>query len=175
MNKKLSANINIIFIVSLLFMACVHAQEKQTDSFWKDVHYGGGIGLSFGNGFFSATLAPTAIYEFNDQFGLGLGLNGTINNQKNQYNSTILGGSLVGLFNPINGLQLSAEFEQLQVNRKFDSLLNLKNDTYWSPALFVGAGFRNGNVTLGMRYDILYDREKSIYADPWAPFVRLYF
>ena len=31
------------------------------------------------------------------------------------------------------------------------------------------------DVTFGIRYDVLYDSERSIYADPWAPFVRFYF
>lgn len=168
LNKKM-------IVIFLLMASLAFSQQKITSDFWKNVRFGGGIGLSFGDGFFSGTLAPSAIYEFNNYFGLGLGLNGTINNQKNVYKSTILGGSLIGLFNPINELQLSAEFEQLNVNRKYDTNLNLSKDNYWSPALFIGAGYRNGNVTFGIRYDILYDIEKSIYADPWAPFVRFYF
>ena len=164
-----------IIFVFLLTATFSFSQQKYTTDFWQNVRFGGGIGLSFGDGFFSGTLAPSAIYEFNSQFGLGVGLNGTINNQKNIYKSTILGGSLIGLFTPINSIQLSAEFEQLNVNRKFESSLNLPDDNYWSPALFVGAGYRSGNVTFGIRYDLLYDVEKSIYADPWAPFVRFYF
>ena len=41
-------------------------------------------------------------------------------NRDNFYNSTIFGASVIGLFNPIRELQVSAEFEQLHVNRKFD-------------------------------------------------------
>jgi hypothetical protein len=26
-----------------------------------------------------------------------------------------------------------------------------------------------------VRYDVLYDNERSVYADPWAPFVRFFF
>ncbi|WP_445735371.1 alpha-ketoglutarate decarboxylase [Mariniflexile sp.] len=166
---------------ALLFLAIVfccfstlNAQQNDRD-FWNHLRYGGGIGLSFGNGFFSGTLAPSAIYEFNNQFALGVGLNGTYNKQKDFYKSTILGGSLIGLFSPINEIQLSAEFEELRVNRRYESNLNLENDTYWSPALFVGAGYRSGNVTFGMRYDLLYDENKSVYANPWMPFVRFYF
>jgi hypothetical protein len=125
--------------------------------------------------FFSATIAPSAIYEFNNHVALGIGLNGTINNLKRVYKSTILGGSLIGLFSPINEIQLSAEFEQLNVNRVYNVNTNFPNDNYWSPALFVGAGYRSGNVTFGIRYDLLYDENTSIYADPWAPFVRFYF
>ena len=162
------------FSLNFSFLNSVSAQQNTSD-FMSHVRFGGSIGLSFGDGFFSGTLAPSAIYEFNDQVALGMGLNGTYNTQKNFYKSTILGGSVIGLFSPINEIQLSAEFEQLHVNRRYDSFLNVSDDTYWSPALFVGAGFRSSNVTFGIRYDLLFDENKSIYADAWAPFVRFYF
>ncbi|MFC4399394.1 alpha-ketoglutarate decarboxylase [Mariniflexile soesokkakense] len=151
----------------------MNAQQNNSD-FWNSVRFGGGIGLSFGDGFFSGTLAPIAIYEINNQVAVGLGLNGTYNSQKNVYKSTILGASIISLFNPVDAIQLSAEFEELHVNRNYESYYNLPNDTYWSPALFIGAGYRSGNVTLGVRYDLLYDKGKSIYANAWAPFVRFY-
>ena len=160
----------IIFDLSVSF-----SQEDSNSNFWNNVSFGGGIGLNFSDGFFSGTLAPSAIYEFNNQVALGLGLNGTYNSQKDVYKSTILGGSIISLFNPADAIQLSAEFEELHVNRKYESFYNLPNDTYWSPALFVGAGYRSGNVTLGIRYDLLYDEDKSIYANAWAPFLRFYF
>ena len=160
--------------ILLCMSLCVSAQENSND-FWKHVRFGGGIGLSFGDGFFSGTLAPSAIYEFNNQFALGIGLNGTYNSRKNYYKSTILGGSIIGLYNPIPEIQISTEFEELNVNRKWEDRLNVEDQNYWYPALFVGAGYRSGNVTLGIRYDVLYDDNKSIYADPWMPFVRFYF
>jgi len=176
MNRNTIIHKKSVLIIVLFF--CFHnsmvSQESSKD-FWNHVRFGGGIGLSFGNEFFSGTLAPSAIYEFNERFAFGFGLNGTINNQKNVYKSTILGGSLIGLFNVIPELQLSAEFEQLNVNRRYNDILNLPNDNYWSPALFFGLGYRTGNVALGIRYDVLYNKEKSIYIDPWAPFVRFYF
>ena len=164
----------VFFALNFSFLNSVSAQQNTSD-FMSHVRFGGSIGLRFGDGFFSGTLAPSAIYEFNDQVALGMGLNGTYNTQKNFYKSTILGGSVIGLFSPINEIQLSAEFEQLHVNRRYDSFLNVSDDTYWSPALFVGAGFRSSNVTFGIRYDLLFDENKSIYADAWAPFVRFYF
>lgn len=164
----------LFFIIIYNIINTTNAQQTNS-SFWNQVRFGGGIGLSFGDGFFSGTLAPSAIYEFNNQVALGLGINGTYNSQKDVYKSTILGGSIIGLFNPADAIQLSAEFEELHVNRKYESFYNLPNDTYWSPALFVGAGYRSGNVTLGIRYDLLYDEDKSIYANAWAPFLRFYF
>ncbi|SFZ90659.1 hypothetical protein SAMN05428642_1011065 [Flaviramulus basaltis] len=176
MKLFLSINKKITFILTVAFLSIINVNAQGPKSeFWSHVRYGGGIGLSFGDGFFSGTLAPSAIYEFDDSFALGLGVNATFNNQKNVYKSTILGGSLIGLYNVIPELQLSAEFEQLNVNRRYDVNLNIPDDNYWSPALFFGIGYRSGNVTFGVRYDVLYDVEKSIYSDPWAPFVRFYF
>ena len=148
---------------------------QNKSEFWNRVRFGGGIGLSFGNGFFSGTLAPAAIYEVSPQVALGVGLNATYNSIKNESTSTILGGSVLGLFNPIPQIQLSAEFEQLNVSRRFDDQLGLANDNYWYPALFLGAGFRNNNVTFGIRYDVLYDERNSIYANAWMPCVRVFF
>ncbi len=168
----------ITCLVILVFSFCSQAQIQTASSssdFWNHVRFGGGVGLSFGDGFFSGTLAPSAIYEFNNQFALGVGLNGTYNKQKNLYKSTVFGGSLIGLFNPIPEIQLSAEFEELNVSRNWDDRLVQANENYWYPALFVGAGFRSRNVAVGIRYDVLYDKYKSIYADAWAPFVRVYF
>ena len=164
----------LILILVLCSIGLISAQER-TNNFWNHMRYGGGIGLSFGDGFFSGTLAPSAIYEFNHHVALGIGLNATFNNQKQVYKSTILGGSLIGLFNVIDAVQLSTEFEELNVNRRYDINLNIQDENYWSPALFLGAGYRSGNVTFGIRYDVLYDKDKSIYFDPWAPFVRFYF
>ncbi|MGC1632404.1 MAG: hypothetical protein WA749_09870 [Gelidibacter sp.] len=82
---------------------------------------------------------------------------------------------MIGLFNPIPEIQLSAEFEELNVSRNWDDRLAIPNENYWYPALFVGAGFRSHNVAVGIRYDVLYDKAKSIYAKAWAPFVRVYF
>nr|WP_321221596.1 alpha-ketoglutarate decarboxylase [uncultured Psychroserpens sp.] len=173
--KRINLNFSIIITLLCAISFPSNAQDiSQQNDFWQNVRYGGGIGLSFGDGFFSGTLAPSAIYDFNDQFSLGLGLNGTYNSLKNSYNSTIVGGSIIGLFNPINEIQLSGEFEQLNVSRNFDNNI-FEDDNYWYPALFLGAGYRVNNVAIGIRYDVLYDREKSIYADPWAPFFRVYF
>ena len=155
-------------------MSCHSQIQDPANDFWSHVRFGGGIGLSFGNGFFSGTLAPSAIYQFNSKFATGVGLNFTYNEEDNFYKSTILGASVLGLYNPIPELQLSTEFEQLNVSRNFESSL-FEDDNFWYPALFLGAGYGSRNVTFGIRYDVLYDRDKSIYADPWVPFVRVFF
>ncbi|WP_223034657.1 alpha-ketoglutarate decarboxylase [Hanstruepera marina] len=163
-----------VFLV-LLFGLIFSVQSQNKSEFWQHVAFGGSVGLSFGDGFFGGTIAPSAIYRFNPQFAMGLGANYTYNEEKNFYRSSIIGGSLIGLYNPIPQLQLSAEFEQLNVNRNYNSSTPFLDENYWYPALFMGVGYNAGPVAMGIRFDVLYDRDKSIYANSWAPFVRVYF
>lgn len=175
----LSFKLQKLMILLLFFTTTTSLKaQDQSSTFWSNVRIGGGLGLSFGDGFFSGTLAPSAIYDFNEQFSLGVGLNATYNKQKNFYESTILGGSVIGLYNVIPQLQLSAEFEELNVNRKYDPgvvFITQPETNYWYPALFLGAGFRQQHFTIGLRYDVLYDDAKSVYASAFIPFVRVYF
>lgn len=165
--------VKTLLFTFILFCSINSFAQNQQNEFWDHVRFGGGIGLSFGDGFFSGTLAPSAIYQFNNQFAAGIALSGTYNSLKNNYTSTILGGSLIGLYNVIPQIQLSAEFEELNVTRNYE--YNVPNTNYWYPALFIGAGFHSKNFTVGIRYDVLYESKKSIYAEAWAPFVRIYF
>lgn len=164
--------LTIIFISTSLSTSIA---QQDSNKFWNNVRYGGGIGLGFGNGFFSGSITPSAIYQFNQVFAMGLGLNGTYNSRKDYYKSYIVGGSILGLVNPIPSIQLSAEFEELNISRTWDDYYEIDKENYWYPALFFGIGYSTNNVTMGIRYDVLYDRNKSIYAEPWIPFVRFYF
>jgi len=169
---------SMLILLICLFSVSLFAQDSnynQKNDFWNHVRFGGGIGLSFGNHFFSGTLAPNAIYQFNQQFALGAGLSGTYNSQKYYYKSTIIGGSIIGLYNPVNEIQISAEFEENNVSIDWDNRTGFANENYWYPSLFLGVGYHARNLTIGIRFDVLYDNSKSTYADPWMPFVRVYF
>jgi len=164
-----------LFCLTILSIATLVAQENtQKSDFWDNVRFGGGLGLSTGNRVFSATLAPSAIYDFNTSFSLGLGLNGTYLSQRDVFKSTILGARIISLYNPWQAIQLSGEFEQNHVSRNFDNPDSL-DDKFWVPAFYIGAGYRTRNVTVGIRYDFLYDEAKSITASAWVPFVRVFF
>lgn len=167
-----------LFLFSLLFLTFTISTSAQTlntqnnNSFIDNVRYGGGIGLSFGNDFFSGTLAPFALYEINPYIMTGAGLNLTYSSFNNS-ELFVYGGSLIGLARPTPELQFSVEFEQLRVNRSYSD--GASEDNYWYPALFLGVGYTSGPVTVGIRYDVLYDDDKSIYANAYMPFVRVLF
>ncbi|WP_378181428.1 alpha-ketoglutarate decarboxylase [Aquimarina sp. SS2-1] len=155
-------------------LLCLQIGYSQDDNFWSHVRIGGNIGIGFTDDTFNGILAPSAIYDFNHQFSLGFGLNFGYTNARN-FTATNYGASLITLYNPFPALQLSAEFEQMGVSRSFEIEGRDINDDYWYPALFLGAGYRVGFVSVGLRYDVLYDDDKSIYASAYAPFVRVFF
>lgn len=154
-------------------IATAQFSNTRTD-FWDRVRFGGSIGLGFTNNGFNGFISPSAIYQFNDQFATGTSL--SFNYAKFDDDKFLAyGGSVLSLYNPIPQIQLSAEFEQLRVNRTLNTNRIRLEDNYWAPALFVGLGYSTYNVTFGIRYDLLYDDSKSIYANAFLPFVRVYF
>ncbi|MGB5554442.1 MAG: alpha-ketoglutarate decarboxylase [Flavobacteriaceae bacterium] len=165
----------LLGLVFIFFASNFYAQSPKAKSeFWSHVSFGGGIGLGLTNGGFNGAISPSAIYQVNDQFATGLSLN--INYAKFGDDKLLAyGGSILTLYNPIRFLQLSAELEQLRINRNYDNGVISLEDNYWSPALFLGLGYTDRNFTIGIRYDVLYDDTKSIYANAWMPFVRVYF
>ncbi|MGY8886731.1 MAG: alpha-ketoglutarate decarboxylase, partial [Flavobacteriales bacterium] len=91
------------------------------------------------------------------------------------YTASIIGGSILGLYNVIPQLQISVEIEELYTFRKYDASVLLSDERYSNTALFFGLGFRQNNITFGMRYDLLYSDFNSFYASAFVPFVRVYF
>ena len=177
MHKKAPRGVKKLFLVSFFLFSCISSfsqTQNQKSEFWNKVRFGGGIGLNFVNGGFNGSIAPSAIYQFNNKIALGTSLNF---NYSKFNNSKLLayGGSVLSLYNPIQFLQASVELEQLRINRSFDTSLMQLEDNYWSPALFLGLGYTSNNFTVGVRYDVLYNDQKSIYANAWLPFVRVFF
>jgi hypothetical protein len=163
------------------FSIILNAQEVDTEvlpktksEFWSKVRFGGGVGLGFSSDFTNIAISPTGIYQFNDKVALGVGVSGNYSKRKDYFEATVFGASLIGLFKPINELQLSAEFEYNNVNFK-DLRIN-ESDNYWYPALYLGGGYAIGNFgAIGMRYDVLYNDRKSVYGSAISPFIRVFF
>lgn len=152
------------------------AQEEgmAKNTFFEDVRFGGSLGASFSNGYFSGYLAPKAVYDFNRYSSAGIGVAGSYMNSS-RYSTSTVGGSLIGMLRPMQAIELSAEFEEHYVSRDFKLDSANLSDNYWYPALFLGLGYSTGPVTAGIRYDVLYDSNKSIYANAFMPFVSFYF
>lgn len=183
MNKNQISNVfkSLFVILTVLFSSYSMAQEisavDSTTNFWDKVQFGGGLGLGIGSGYTDISVMPSAIYNVNEIVAVGVGLQFGYLSSKNYYESYVYGGSLITLVNPIPEVQLSAELEQVRVDTRYESNINRPafSDSYWNTALYLGAGYRTGNVTIGARYDVLYDPDKSLYGSGFMPFVRVYF
>ena len=183
MNFKINFSIFLTFaLTSLLFLTAIpsgYAQEssnlQQKSNFWKDVHFGGGLGLGIGSGYTNIMVAPSAIYNVNEYFSTGLGAQYSYVSSRYYFNSHLYGVSLIELFNPIPEAQISVELEQLRVNNTYTQFNPEIKDNFWNTALFLGAGYRAENVTIGIRYNVLYKEANNVYSRAWLPFVRVYF
>jgi len=173
--KHFLLTLKIVFCILLFGNNSCYSQQTGASDFWQNVSYGGGLGLGISNNAFNISLAPSAIYQVSNDFATGIGLN--FNYSKFDDDRLIAyGGSLLNYFNPIPQVQLSAELEQWRVNRRIETIVvGSFEDNYWFTALFLGIGYTAQNITVGLRYDVLYDTENSIYIDPLIPFIRVYF
>lgn len=171
---------SILVVITLLFSFGSSAQEQtnapsQQNDFWRKVQFGGGIGMSFGTGYTDITISPSAIYNINSIVAVGTALQFGYVSAKNDYSSTLYGASLIGLLNPVPQVQLSVELEETNVNTDYKYVGANVSESFWNTALYLGAGYRTGNVTVGIRYDVLFDDNRSYYSDAFMPFVRVYF
>ena len=170
----------VSLIIFLAFTSTIYGQQQtlpkaKTGDFWEHVQVGGGFGASFGNDYTDITVAPSAIYNFNEHFAFGTGLLYSNLKQKHYYSSNVYGGSLIGLYNPIEEIQLSLELEEMNVNSQYMDLGGNFKESFWNTGMFVGAGYQEGSVTIGARFNVLFDRDKNVYGDAFMPFIRAYF
>lgn len=145
-------------------------QENKKNNFWENVRFGGGFGLNFGSDNTTLSITPTALYDFDNNFRLGATLGYTYN-KTGDFRSNVYTGSILSTYTPLESIELSAEFEQLFVNQKFNGF----KTNYNYPALYVGIAYRIRNVSIGGRFDLLYNENKSIYTTPFTPIVRVFF
>jgi hypothetical protein len=162
----------LLFVFNPLFAQGPSSTPNPPSNFWKNVQFGGGIGLSFSSGYTDVFLAPSAIYNFNPIVAVGAGLNLNYVASKNYYSSLVYGISTIVLVNPIPQIQLSVGLNESRVNYQEEGFGNYSED-YWDTSLILGAGYRTGNVTIGIGFNVLQNDRYD--TEPFVPFVRAYF
>jgi len=157
------------FLLLLLSSSFTMISQEKID-FWENVQFGGGVSMSFGSQT-TIGISPSAIYNFNNGFSLGTGLN-YIYSKYQTTKTNVYGASIISLYQiPDIGVQLSGEFEQSFAKSTF----NNGSSSNSFPALYLGAAYNTGNFAVGFRYDVLYANNKSVYASAFSPIVRFYF
>lgn len=165
----------VLFLFSLNINGNAQQVESETPkaSFGQKVRFGGNVGFSFGD-YTSVQLAPSAVYSLTDKLDIGLGVS-YMYEKDDYFKSHVFGGRLISLFRPIDFLQLSAEYEQMKINREWEleGATKSKQD-YWQPAIYLGVSYVNQGFYIGLRYDVLYDKDKSIYSNAFTPYLGIY-
>ena len=157
-------------VLFIFFLISLTTFSQKTD-FWDNVKFGGGFTLGFGNNQTTIGISPSAIYNFDNGFALGAGL-GYLYSEINDFSTTAYSTSILSLYQTNFNVQFSGEFEyyfakqQIQGSNSFNSNF---------PALHLGVAYNQGRFAVGIRYDVLYDDDKSVFASPISPVVRFYF
>lgn len=163
--------------------AYINSEIKELQDYpeqtWKNIYYGGSVEVGFGRGFSNISLVPSVLYQLNPQFGVGFGLQYNYYAVKNSFTNKSYGTNVLLTYNPISEIQLSAEIEQLYVRSSYKNSyksFTQTNTSFWNTAFFLGVGYSNSGITVGLRYNILHNKSSQlVYSEAWMPFVRLYF
>ncbi|MBT8316729.1 MAG: hypothetical protein HKP59_03825 [Lutibacter sp.] len=169
----------ILILLLLIFLVNINlfSQNSELDRhrFIDDVRFGGGINIGAGNNYSTFSISPSAIYDFSDKFSAGLSATYVYVKNKSTVSRTtnIYGGSVLALYKPIRNMQFSTEFEQLKINQ---NIAFLNDADLWQSALYIGAEYVTGNISMGLRYDVLFDKATNIiYSSALSPIFRVYF
>ncbi len=159
----------LVLALSFTFTLFSQSTTNSKSNFWDNVQFGGGLVFNSSNIVTNIGVSPSAIYNFNDSFSAGVSVSYLYSKQRNISKPlNAYGTSVIALFNPINELQVSSEYEM--------NFLRQGDLSQTVPALYFGVGYRTGrNIAAGVRYDVLYDENKSLYASAITPFVRVFF
>lgn len=150
----------------------VKDSTSQTPSNWK---FGMGFGLNFVGGT-NISLAPNLNYTVSDKIAFGFGLQYNYSAIKDLQSTSTFGGTVATFYSPIKKITTLLEFAELKVSTKTDTPEGETKNSYWDTALFVGAGFNITNkISIGAKYNMLYNEDESVYTTPIIPFVNISF
>lgn len=175
-NKSLNfpkVKTNDSLVVKKIDSSRIKKRDSSMAKLLKNLKFGMGFGLSFVGGT-SVNIAPNVTYNVNDKIALGLGLQWNHLSVKDVRSNNTYGGNLVFQYRPIPKIMTLAEFAQLNVSTK--SKINNTENNFWDSALFLGAGYTiTRKISIGAKYNFLYDEDKSVYSTPIIPFVNISF
>jgi long-subunit fatty acid transport protein len=150
------------------------ATVNKTDPTLKNrLKFGLGFGVNFVGGT-NLSLSPNLTYPVTKSFSIGGGLQFNYAGLKNIQKTITYGANALIYYTPVRQLLTTLEFSELHVNQNL-LIANTKNE-FWESALFIGAGIQiTPKISLGAKYNVLYDKNKSVYSSPVVPFINISF
>jgi len=122
----------------------------------RNLVFGGGLGLSFGNDYTSFIIAPQVGYRFNNYFTAGAGISYSYYSFNN-WSQNYLGANIYARVTPISyiALQIQPEIYKMWAGDRFNNTISKT-----VPCLLVGGGAilptgRNSAVSMMLYYDLV--------------------
>ena len=175
----------LILIIGFLVFSHYSFSQTNTDSIQikkvdtlmvkmeKKLKFGCGFGLNFVGGT-NVSISPNLTYNVSNKVALGLGVQWNYLALKDIQKTTTYGVNTVFQYRPSQKIMTLLEFVQLRVSTK--SEINDRKRNYWDSALFVGAGYYiTKKISIGAKYNFLYNEDESVYSSPVIPFVNISF
>lgn len=135
------------------------------------------VGLGFGLNFVGGTnlsLSPSLTYNVTKNLAIGGGLLFNYAAIKNIQKTTTFGINALVNYTPTKIILTTLEFSEMNVSSQ-SYISNTKNN-FWESALFLGAGLQvTPKISLGAKYNLLYNKNKSVYTSPVVPFINVSF
>ena len=145
--------------------------DKSADA--RKLKFGMGFGLNFVGGT-NISLSPNLSYPLTQKVSVGAGLQFNFASLKNVQKTTTIGVNALLYYTPVKKILTSLEFSELHVNRNL--LFANTKDEFWESALFIGLGYQlTPKIAFGAKYNVLYNKSKSIYSSPVVPFININF
>lgn len=152
-------------------VSVIDSTSKQSSN-WK---FGMGVGLNFVGGT-NISLAPNLNYKVSKKVSFGVGLQYNYSSIKDLQTTSTFGGTVATMYSPIKKITTLLEFAELHVNTKRETPAGETEYTYWDSALFIGAGLNiTEKISIGAKYNVLYNKDESVYTSPIIPFVNITF
>ncbi|MEH6747798.1 MAG: hypothetical protein V7670_13260 [Maribacter arcticus] len=84
--------------------------------------------------------------------------------------------NVIGEYNLSRKITTLLEFAELKVNTKRETPTGEVENDFWKSALLVGACYNFSNkISIGAKYNVLYDSDESVYSSSIIPFINITF
>lgn len=151
--------------ISSIFAQDLSLPKKSVENPWR---FGGDFGFSLGSHDKTLHIAPSCGYMVTKNWEIGGSLGYTYN-KYDDYKFNVFTSGIFSNYQIIPEAFLRINYEFHTGNQKINNF----SDSFTENSLWVGGGYQNsGRVRFqtGLMYNLLYDKNNSIYNSPWQPF-----
>ncbi|MDN6279706.1 MAG: hypothetical protein L0J45_01735 [Psychroflexus sp.] len=166
----------IVLILCLFYSGIAFSQINISNAKQDNWRLGGNVGMSFGSDdYFGFAISPSLGYKITEDLEGGLTVGYRYSNWRDSKRNMFNAGPYLNYYT-LNSIFVRAHYEHYTGTRKFKETSLTRS--FDENALWIGAGFRSGGkvkVYAGMMYNVLYEKDDSMFANGIRPIVGVSF